>query len=177
MKKQDLLSLGYQLASPVLLMVLGAVLIVNPDSASALIARIIGWLVMLVGIGFVIAAVFSRQKAGKIIGAVVCFGLSGWLLANPLLLAAGIGRVLGIVIAARGARDVLLAERYHENLILPVVTAVIGAVLIFLPLTTSRLVFSICGGVILCIGAAMAADRLKRHRYLEPGDSNIIDAL
>ena len=44
-------------------------------------------------------------------------------------------------------------------------------------MTTSRLVFSLCGLVVLFIGAGMLVDRLKHRKYLEKGDDNIIDAL
>ena len=59
-----------------------------------------------------------------------------------------------------------------------VVTAAIGAILILLPMTTSRVVFSICGLVVLLIGIVMLVDRIRKRRLLEPKDDpNIIDAL
>ena len=36
---------------------------------------------------------------------------------------------------------------------------------------------SLCGLVVLFIGAGMLVDRLKHRKYLEKGDDNIIDAL
>ena len=54
----------------------------------------------------------------------------------------------------------------------------IGAILILLPMTTSRVVFSICGLVVLLIGIVMLVDRIRKRRLLEPKDDpNIIDAL
>lgn len=178
MKKSNILSLLYQLASPVLLMLLGLALFFNPDSASAMIARFLGWIVTLVGIGVGIFAILNRQGAiGKGMAAVGCVCVGGWLLANPLLLAAGIGRLLGILIALRGIRDVFLSRSRGHGQTLAIITAVVGVVLTVLPLTTSRLVFSLCGAVILVIGIAMLIDRLKDRRYLDDGDPNIIDAL
>ena len=53
-----------------------------------------------------------------------------------------------------------------------------GVVLILLPMTTSRLMFSLCGLVVLIIGIVMLLDRLRdRKRLNEPEDPNIIDAL
>lgn len=178
MKKDKIFALLYQLASPVLLIVLGAILLFRPDTASALIARLLGWVLTLVGIGFGISALVSRDGlAGKVLGAIVCAVIGGWLTANPLLLAAGIGRFLGILVAIRGIRDVFQSRSRGHGQILAIVTTVVGVLLTVLPMTTSRLVFSICGVVILVIGIAMLLDRLKDRRLLDDGDSNIIDAL
>ena len=178
MKKRDILSLLYQLASPVLLMVLGVILLISPDTASALISKILGWCLTLVGIAIGIWAIVDRKSAvGKGIAAVLCVGTGGWLTAHPLLLAAGIGRFLGILIVLRGVRDLLLARNRGQGNGLAVITTVVGAVLVLLPMTTSRLVFRICGAVILGIGAAMLVQRLKEHRYLPGGKNDIIDAL
>lgn len=179
MKKRDILSLLYQLASPIALILLGVVLTFNPDSASVLIARLLGWGIFLVGIGFGVAALVSRDgTAGKVIGAAICIGIGGFLLRNPLVLAAGIGRLLGILLAIRGVRDIMTSKRRGHGRILAIITAVAGVVLIVLPMTTSRLVFSLCGVVVLIIGIAMLLDRLKDRRCLDDGgDPNIIDGL
>ena len=179
MKKHDILSLGYQLASPVALILLGLLLVISPDTASALVARLLGWAVMLAGVCIGIAAIFSKQgQIGKGVLAVGCVTIGGFLMRNPLVLAAGIGRLLGILLILRGGRDVMLSRRYGRGRILALVTTVVGIVLAVLPMTTSRLVFSLCGVVVLGIGVAMLLDRLKNRRYLDDGgDPNIIDAL
>ena len=41
----------------------------------------------------------------------------------------------------------------------------------------SRLVFSLCGLVVLFIGIGMLTDQLKSRKRLTKGDDNIIDAL
>ena len=178
MKKRDFLSLLYQLSYPLGLMVLGLILLISPDTASALIARVLGWLLTLAGIGIGISAIFDRRgDLGKGFSAVgfVCVG--GWLLANPLVLAASLGRFLGILLLLRGLRDLYLRHAEGRSNRLAVITTVAGLILMVLPMTTSRLIFRLCGAAILAIGTAMLLDRLKDQRYLEGGDSNIIDAL
>lgn len=178
MKKRDLIDLIYQLASPILLMLLGVILLFRPDTASALISRLIGWVLTLVGIGIGISAIVDRRNAvmkGFAAVGFVCVG--GWLTAHPLLLAAGIGRVLGILIALRGIRDLVLCRNQGQSNLLALVTTLVGLVLVMLPMTTSRLVFCICGAVILGLGIAMLLQRLRTRRLLEKGDDNIIDAL
>jgi len=178
MKKNDILSLLRLLASPLALIALGLILLFNPDSASALIATVLGWCVFAAGIGFVISAVAGRDHlSSKVLGAIFCFAVGSWLLRNPLGLAAGIGRFIGILLLIRGGCDFFQSNLGHARM-LALVTAVLGIVLLVLPMTTSRLVFSLCGLVVLITGIVMLIDRL-RYRGLPPADDdpNIIDAL
>jgi uncharacterized membrane protein HdeD (DUF308 family) len=178
MKKNSFVDRLVPLASPVAVILLGLLLVVNPDSASILIARIVGWILTIVGIGFGVAAIVDRNRAirkGIIAVLFVCVG--GTLTANPLVLAAFIGRIIGLLIAVRGIRDLLLHSSYGYSRILALITTVVGAILVVLPMTTSRLVFSLCGLVVLFIGIGMLLDRLKQRKRLSGGDSNIIDAL
>lgn len=178
MKKNKILSIVYQFASPVALMILGAVLLLFPDSASVLVAKVLGWGILIAGIVFAVSAVASPGgTAGKVICAVVCLAVGGWLVKNPLVLAKGVGRFVGILLAIRGLQD-LFQSVSGQGRLLSVVTAAIGVILILLPMTTSRVVFSLCGLVVLIIGIAMLVDRIRKRRFLKPGDDpNIIDAL
>ncbi len=54
----------------------------------------------------------------------------------------------------------------------------VGLILLLLPMTTSRLVFSLCGLVVLGLGIVMLLERLRLRRLLDEGDDpDIIDAL
>ena len=54
----------------------------------------------------------------------------------------------------------------------------IGAVLILMPMSASRLVFTLCGVAVLAIGGMMLLDRIQGRRWITEGDDpNIIDAL
>jgi hypothetical protein len=59
------------------------------------------------------------------------------------------------------------------------VNAVVGlALIIFIPLSISRMVFSLCGLVVLIAGIVILLDNLKsQNRLDDPQDPNIIDAL
>ena len=178
MKNNPFSDMVYRLASPVAVTLLGLLLTVNPDSASVLIARILGWMLTLVAIGFGVAALLDREHAlrkGIIAVAFACVG--GILSANPLLLAAWIGRVIGALIAIRGIRDLMISGSYGYSKTLALITTAVGALLVVLPMTTSRLVFSLCGLVVLFIGIGMLVDRIRNRKYLDKGDDNIIDAL
>lgn len=178
MKKDKFLSLLRLIATPVLLMVLGLILLIHPDSASALAAQILGWVILAAGVCFAVSAIAGHYgTVGKVLSAIGCFAVGVWLLRNPLLLAAGLGRLAGILLVVRGIRDILDAVQRHYGLLAAIVTTVLGAVLIALPMTTSRVAIGLCGLLVLIVGIAILVDRLRTRRLREPPESDIIDAL
>ncbi|MBQ8835202.1 MAG: DUF308 domain-containing protein [Oscillospiraceae bacterium] len=179
MKKQDILLLVNRFLAPVLVILLGLLLVLNPDSAPALIAKLLGWILIAIAIGLGISAIVTRQSTiGKGIAAVALAVVGGWLTNNPLALAAWIGRIIGILLVIDGLQDISEARKQGVQFRMPLIVTIIGAVLILLPMTTSRLVFTLCGVVVLIVGIAMLLDRLKERKQLdEPEDPNIIDAL
>lgn len=106
-----------------------------------------------------------------------------WLLCNPLVLASALGRFAGVLLLYRGGKDGWEYYRlYQENAagklpVVGIVSAVLGLVLFFLPLSASRLLFSIVGLVLIGIAVAEIYDRIKVRNLLDTGDPNIIDAL
>ena len=179
MKKQDVLSLLNLLLVPIVLVLLGIVLVLNPDAASAMIAGVIGYLFIAAAvIGGIAAFVSSQGKIGKGLFSIALAVIGGWLVRNPLVLAAWIGRFVGVLVLINSLPDLIYAHKQGRRILLHLLSALAGVVLILLPMTTSRLIFSLCGAVVLVIGAAMFFDRIRGRRWLNPGDDpNIIDAL
>ena len=176
MKKQDILSYIRLFLAPVLVMLLGLILIVNPDSATALISKVLGTIIIVIGIGFGIGAIVNAKgRTARAITAVVMAVAGGWLVNNPLALAAWIGRFIGVLLVIDGLQDIIELRKFGKSFLLPLIIAAVGAVLVVMPLTTSRLVFTLCGIVVLIIGAAMLFDRLKTRPRLKSAD-DIIDA-
>ena len=175
MKKNYFWNMLYQLASPAAVTLLGALLLVNPDSASILISRVLGWGLAVVAVGFGIAALVSdRGRAGKVIVSVtlaVCGGLLG---RNPLWLASFAGRVVGILLVIDGIQDMLHARHSGVRVRMPLVVSLLGAILVLMPMTASRLVFSLCGLVVTIVGVMMLLDRLRKPQ-LPGGKRDIID--
>lgn len=177
MKKKEILSAVQLYLAPVLVIVLGVLLLINPDSASVLISRVLGAVLTVLGVIFGITALFSeRRRVGKLITALCILMGGGILSARPLLLAAFAGRVVGLLLFADGIGDLINARRSGAGSLMSLLVTVLGGVLILMPMGASRLVFRLCGLVVAVIGVAMLTDRL-RHRRLPGGDSNIIDAL
>ena len=179
MKKQDILSLVQLLLVPVLLILLGLILVMNPDTASALISKLLGYVLVLCAVGAGLAALVSRTgKVGKGICAAVLAIVGGWLMAHPLWLVAWISRFLGMLIMVNSGIELVYAMKQKRNVVFYGAATAVGAILILLPMTASRLVFTLCGIAVLVIGGVMLLDRIRGRRWLHEGDDpNIIDAL
>ena len=176
MKKNSVSAFLSRFATPVLLIVLGLILIFCPDTASALISKVVGWGILMAGIVVAVAMVVDRNwSMSRILTILVLAGLGRWLMDHPLAWAAWGGRIIGLLLLRRGIRDVTQSV-FTQGKVLSAVTAVLGLVLILLPMTASRMVFSLCGAVILAVGGGMLAERVweKKNRDDDP---NIIDAL
>lgn len=177
MRKDKIFAYVRLLWAPVALMLLGLILLFNPDSASALISKLLGSLLIAIGIGFGVAAIASDSgKVRKGVVAVIFALAGGWLMRNPLALAAWFGRIVGVLLLINGFQDMHNLRSMGRRFALPGLVTLVGVVLILLPMTTTRLVFALCGIVVLVLGIIMLLDRLHSKR-LNGGDSNIVDAL
>ena len=179
MNREDFFGKIQLLLMPALIIVLGLVLVFCPDSASALIAKLLGWVLGLIAIGFGISAIGNTSgRAVKVIASIACAVIGGWLGNNPLVLAAWFGRIIGIVLVLDGLQDIANNRRQGKRFLMPLIVAGLGAVLIVLPMTVSRLIFSAVGVVALILGVSMLLDRIRGSKRLNPPeDPNIIDAL
>ena len=167
MKKDKFLQMARLLLTPLVMVLLGLLLLLRPDSASALVGRVIGWILVVIGGGLVLDSILVRDAmAGRILFAAVTLAVGVWLVRNPLRLAAMVGRA---------AQDIVNASRWNCGMRYAIVSALIGAVLIVLPMTTSRLVMVLLGLVVIVLGGLMAWDRLKLGKLLSDGDDGIID--
>lgn len=184
MKKLDLNTLLHVFGGPALMGVLGLILLVNPDSAATLIAKLVGWILIIACGIYLLSLIQSGQQGLKLMGAVTGTALGIWLLCNPLVLASALGRFAGVLLLYRGGKDIWdYYELYQKTTsrkipVVGIVSAVLGTVLFFLPLSASRLLFSVIGLVLLGVAAAEIYDRVKIRKLLKEGSRpNIIDAL
>ena len=177
MKKHQISEFVSRFATPVVLIVLGLVLIFCPDTASALISKVAGWGLLMAGIIVAVAMVVDRNwSVTKILTILVLVGLGRWLMAHPLAWAAWGGRIIGALVLLRGIRD-FTQSAFTQGKMLSALTALLGLVLLLMPMTASRMVFSLCGVVVLAIGGGMLAERIWEKKNGEDDDPNIIDAL
>ena len=185
MKKYTPVQLIRMLGASAATVILGLVLLFSPDTASALAGKLLAWFAILAGLALGAGVFFggSGQRNNRILWAVICLSGGVWLLMNPLTVAKFLGRVLGITLMIRGGQSAMDNLRYQgkkpvisPGLILGAVTLLIGMVLTVLPLASSRMFFNIIGIVLICLGVAQGADKLRTRKLLEEGDDpNIID--
>ena len=171
MKKETLWQLLDQFGMSLMLILLGLILLIVPDSASVIIAYLTAGILLLSGIVIGIGALLDR-KVFQGICALVCLSVGGTLLGNPLLLARNLGRFLAVLLAMEGGTCLRKGNSLWGTVLL-----VSALVLCFAPMILSRLVFSLMGLAVLLIGLVMLADRIRNRKYLHKGDDNIIDAL
>lgn len=176
MKKTDVQTLIRLLLTPVLMIILGIMLVLRPDSASALVGKILAWVLLILGIGLVVESLIVKElNTSRVLFAAVAAALGLWLLRNPLSLAAALGRIAGLLILVRAVQDIVNAARWKCGMKYALLAAIIGGLLILLPMTTSRAVWVIVGILVIVVAVLMAIDRLKPGKLLGDG-GNIIDA-
>lgn len=185
MNKNEMLYWLKRLAAPVLTAVLGLILVCNPDSAASLIVRILGWVLVLAGAGWGVGAmlIHPQNRTVRLVAAAVLAVVGLWLLANPMVFTKFIGRMLGLLLMIQGGRDIHLnldhnggKMEFTRGMLLAIATAVIGLVLLLLPLTTSRLLFTVIGAVMMGLGISELLERIKGRPGLPDGsDPDIID--
>ena len=171
MKKRTFSDTITILAAPVFFCALGVLLLISPDTASALLGRLCGWVLVIAGAVLGAGVLRGDRAIVRVLVALVLIAGGVRLLRNPLSLASFIGRFAGLLLLIRGGQD-FFGSAAARGKALAAVIALLGLVLLLLPMTTSRLVFSGIGAVLVLLGIAEAVSRLRN----DSGD-NIIDAL
>ena len=185
-RKTDIPAMLNLAGIPLVLIVVGLILIVSPDSASALVSKVLALVLILHGVVFLISSFTNRRgrQMALLFYAIICLVAGIWLARNPLALAWGIGKFLGILLGLRGIRGVLDALRvknqggsYIAGLVLNLLTLAVGLWMLLSPLSPSRILMTVLGIVCLVIGIANLLDVRGQLKALISGDDpNIIDA-
>ena len=187
MNKKYIASLLGIVGIPALMILLGLILLISPDSASALASKLLGWVLTLYGLGYGLFGFFATpaKRAVRVLWALVFLALGIFLLRNPLFLAESLGRLVGLFLTLRGIGSLSEAMRLKRDglphlhrMTASLITMVCGVILIVLPLTASRLLFGICGGVMAVVGIINLLSRLEEIKRLKEPENNpkIIDA-
>ena len=173
-------------AMPVAQIVLGLILLLNPDGVVSVICKILGWLMVAAALYFAFSMVKTARNrdAGTVILALGFGGCGAFLIKNPLILAVGTGKIIGILLAIRGVSGLIQAGKDRENggsYILSylggAVSTILGIWLVLSPMAPSRLILGIVG-LVLIIGAVAKLFGMKKEvaAIMEPQNPNIIDA-
>lgn len=179
MKKKNTFAMLEVQALPGLFCILGLILLVTPDAASAIAGRLMGVALLVVGIVFLVDGISAWPgHARKLVWAVTAFCFSSWLLARPWVLITFGGRLVGVLFAIRGAQEIREARLTGRPKVLTAITFVCGMLLVLIPGTASRMVLRAMGLLVLLLGVILALVNRREKRWLDgPDDPNIIDAL
>lgn len=163
----------------VLTAALGLILVIKPDTAAILAAKVVGWVMILLGAQYAICTARGGPDTPPSRWITAAAELAGGILfvTRPLLLANVVFRCVGFLLCARGFVDLRLARRSGiRQPVVPVITLVCGALLVLIPLSLSRLLVRIVGIVILALGVLNILDQRKREKLTGGGKPDIIDA-
>ena len=158
------------------LMVLGGlILLFNPDGATALVTKLIGGFLVIAGAGSLIRAALRNAPIAAFDwlrhGMAIVMGVL--LLANPHVLAKGIGLFFGLLLLIEGIRNL----KNGGVRLLPVLTTAAGVLLVIFPRLLTQTLFWIGGIVLIVIGAVNILGKVNQMKRLEKySDPNIIDA-
>lgn len=166
----------------ILTILCGVILVLRPDTASALLSAVAGWALIAAGAAALIAGFAGGFGGGTVVTGAVLLLAGAWLHRNPLMIASVLGFVVGFLVLRQGLRAMGDAQRSRRNggfwipgAVLAVVEALVGVRLILSPLSISRLVLSIGGIVLIVIGVCNLIAHYRSIRHIpEPG--GIIDA-
>lgn len=159
---------------PGLTILLGLVLLFRPDTVTAALSGVVGFLAALAGSAMMIAYFFgSRKDFSRLCCGIVLLLLGFALLRDPLMLARNLGRIVGVFLLIGSFRQ--LSGKTLTGRVSPLVTMVIGFILVIVPMSASRAILSAIGLAVVIAGIFMLRD--ARSTPSDPGDDNIIDAL
>lgn len=168
----------------IVLITAGILLLLAPDSGTALLSKVLGWLLVAVGAAGLLVDELADLRllgAGSSITALI-FGIV--LLKNPMLPAKLLGIGMGLLLIVQGLNVLSDAQRLRScggnalpSLILGGGMTLLGAGLMFSPLATSRLLMTVVGILMILFGTARLIARRNVTRYLKQQESpKIIDA-
>lgn len=180
MRNFDWKSLLRREGGSVLMILCGLILTVKPDTASALISALAGWVLIAVGAAALIAGFVGGFRAGSVATGAVLLVAGSWLRRDPLMIASVVGFALGLLVLSQGWQAMKDAQRMKRGggfwvpgAVLAVVELLVGIRLILSPLSVSRVMFAVAGIVMVLCGACNLAGHRKRTGAASGG---IIDA-
>ena len=158
------MSPGWSLALGILLVIAGAVALIFPLLAAVTATLYVGWFALVAGIIAIVVAIRTRSEphVGWRLAVGVLYIVLGFLLiANPIAGAASLALLVGVLMAASGVVEIMLAFRHRPrsgwgwllaNGILSIVLAVL--IVIGWPLGSLVLIGYLVGFQIITCGIA-----------------------
>ena len=160
----------------VLMLLIGLLFLLFPDSAVALTT--FGLALLLIAIGGVSAVrmlFFNHRELSDWFYTIGGLGLGIYLFLDPMSLADSLGRFLGLFLLIQGMSN-LRRSRTDWGKALGIITALGGIILFLIPRTLVNTLLALVGLILLVIVGVNLLGALRGGRLEEPRDPNIIDA-
>ena len=153
----------------------GLVLTFNPEGATVLVTKFVGWaLVIICAAKLIKLAVGDRLHWGRdAFYSGCCIAVGVLLLAKPMLIANLIGRTMGIILLVWGLSA--LKDGYSKRI--AILTAVAGLVLVCIPASLTNTLLALCGIIMTAIAVVNIVAVIRMQKRLPGSDPDIIDAL
>lgn len=160
------------LTASIVTIVLGIILMVAPGGLLALVLGLLGWVLLLTGIGSIVSFVLNREVQlgyGRLLAGIIqlLFGL--WVIRNPSGLVSLTATVVGVLMLVHALSDLQYtvsayragAERWWTGAISGGITLVLALLLLFWPMGSVMTVASFAG---ICLVIDGVCDLLMIHR-------------
>ena len=153
----------------------GLVLTFNPEGATMLLTKLIGWaLVIICAAKLIKLAVGDRLHWGwDAFYSGCCIAVGVILLTKPMIIANLIGRTMGIILLAWG----LSALEESRSKPIAILTAVAGLVLVCIPASLTNTLLTLSGIIMTATAVVNIVAIVRARKRLTGGDPNIIDAV
>ena len=153
----------------------GLVLAFNPEGATVLVTKFIGWaLVVICAAKLIKLAVGDRLHWGRdAFYSGVCIAVGVILLAKPMIIANLIGRTIGIILMVWG----LAAMKDGHSKLTAAITFAAGLVLVCIPASLTNALLTLCGIIMVAIAVVNILSGIRERKRISGNDTpNIIDA-
>lgn len=174
------------LVGSALLVALGVLLLLRPDFATATVAAVLGWILIGGGALLIAVAILNWEVIGlpELIVGIVAAAAGIFIVIRPDFLASAFGVLIGIYLGFQSISTLITALKlkksgnfYIPTLVMGLVLLTLALVLIFVPMSLSRLLVRIVGVVLILSGLSNLVLRSKLFMSLPQSDPKVVDAL
>lgn len=173
------------LAGSILLMGLGLLLLLRPDFATNTVASVLGWILIGGGATLIAVDILNWDVLGlpELIVGIAAAAVGTFIVIRPDFLASVFGTLIGIYLGIQSAITLISAVNlkntgriYIPTLVLGLVLMTLALVLIFVPMSLSRLLVRTVGVLMILGGLANLVLRSGFFMSLPVNDPKIVDA-
>lgn len=173
------------LSGSVLLVALGILLLLRPDFATTTVAAVLGWILIGGGAILIAVAILNWEVTGtvELVAGIVAAAAGIFIVIRPDFLASAFGVLIGLYLLFQSISTLIAAlnlkksgHAFVPTLVLGLVLLVLALVLIFVPMSLSRLLVRIVGVLMVLSGLSNLVLRSKFFMSLPRANSKIVDA-